>query len=96
MCKIISLSACGSFKDNLSPGTFVIVDQFIDRTFARQKSFFGTGLVAHVGFGQPVCSDLGDILEEGCKKLLIKKPIFVSKIKSKNHYNYNHQCRYSR
>ena len=73
VCKIISLSACGSFKDNLSPGTFVIVDQFIDRTFARQKSFFGTGLVAHVGFGQPVCSDLGDILEEGCKKLLIKK-----------------------
>jgi len=71
--KIISLSACGSFKDNLSPGTFVIVDQFIDRTFARNKSFFGTGLVAHVGFGQPVCSVLGDILEEGCKNLFIKK-----------------------
>ena len=58
--EILSLSACGSFKKDLDPGTFVIVDQFIDRTFARVKSFFGTGLVAHVGFGHPVCSRLGD------------------------------------
>ena len=70
--EILSLSACGSFKEDLDPGTFVIVDQFIDRTFARVKSFFGTGLVAHVGFGHPVCSRLGDALEAGCTGLGIK------------------------
>ncbi|MEE3000721.1 MAG: S-methyl-5'-thioadenosine phosphorylase [Pseudomonadota bacterium] len=70
--EIISLSACGSFKEELDPGTFVIVDQFIDRTFAREKTFFQTGLVAHVGFGHPVCSRLGDVLEAGAKKLGIK------------------------
>ena len=70
--EILSLSACGSFKDELAPGTFVIADQFIDRTFARVKSFFGTGLVAHVGFGHPVCSRLGDAIEEGCKSVGIK------------------------
>ena len=70
--EILSLSACGSFKKDLDPGTFVIVNQFIDRTFARVKSFFGTGLVAHVGFGHPVCSRLGDALEAGCTALDIK------------------------
>jgi 5'-methylthioadenosine phosphorylase len=70
--EILSLSACGSFKEDLDPGTFVIVDQFIDRTFARRKSFFETGMVAHVGFGHPVCSRLGDKLEEGCTNLGIK------------------------
>ena len=70
--EIISLSACGSFKEELDPGTFVIVDQFIDRTFARRKSFFGTGMVAHVGFGHPVCSRLGNVLEEGARDLGIK------------------------
>ena len=70
--EIISLSACGSFKEELDPGTFVIADQFIDRTFAREKSFFGTGLVAHVGFGHPTCGRLGDAIEEGCKTLGIK------------------------
>lgn len=70
--EIISLSACGSFKEELDPGTFVIIDQFIDRTFAREKSFFQTGMVAHVAFGQPVCSRLGDVLEETCKKINIK------------------------
>ena len=64
--EIISLSACGSFKENLEPGTFVIIDQFIDRTFAREKSFFGTGLVAHVAFGHPVCGRLGDSIETSC------------------------------
>src|SRR3546814_4906637 len=58
-----SVSACGSFKEALAPGTFVIVDQFIDRTFMRQKSFFGTGLVAHVSAAHPVCGRLGDALE---------------------------------
>ena len=67
--EIISLSACGSFKEELDPGTFVIIDQFIDRTFARRKSFFGTGMIDHVGFGNPVCSRLGDALEAGAKAL---------------------------
>ncbi|WP_169570165.1 S-methyl-5'-thioadenosine phosphorylase [Sneathiella limimaris] len=61
---ILSVSACGSFEDQLAPGTFVIVDQFIDRTFAREKSFFGNGLVAHVSMAEPVCSRLGDMLEQ--------------------------------
>mgnify|MGYP001559495433 CR=1 FL=1 len=59
---IVSVSACGSLREDLPPGTFVIVDQFIDRTFAREKSFFGPGLVAHVGMGHPVCARLGDAL----------------------------------
>ena len=66
---IISLSACGSFREELPPGCFVIVDQFIDRTFARVKSFFGTGLVGHVAFGDPVCSVLGDKLFEAANEL---------------------------
>lgn len=51
---LISLSACGSLKEELSPGTFVLVNQFVDRTFARDKSFFGNGCVAHVAFAEPV------------------------------------------
>ena len=70
--EIISLSACGSFREELDPGTFVIADQFIDRTFAREKSFFGTGLVAHVGLGHPVCSRLGAIIADAAKDLGLK------------------------
>jgi 5'-methylthioadenosine phosphorylase len=51
---LVSLSACGSFKEELPPGTFVLVDQFVDRTFARASSFFGTGCVAHVSMAHPV------------------------------------------
>ena len=51
---ILSLSACGSLREDLPPGHFVVVDQFIDRTFAREKSFFGEGLVAHVSMAHPV------------------------------------------
>jgi 5'-methylthioadenosine phosphorylase len=51
---VISLSAVGSLKEELPPGTFVVVDQFVDRTYARDKSFFGTGLVGHVPFAHPV------------------------------------------
>jgi 5'-methylthioadenosine phosphorylase len=64
---VISVSACGSFKEHLPPGTFVIVDQFIDRTFMRQKSFFSTGMVAHVSCAHPVCHRLGDALEAAAK-----------------------------
>ncbi|MBK5105077.1 MAG: S-methyl-5'-thioadenosine phosphorylase, partial [Burkholderiales bacterium] len=60
---VISASAVGSLREHLHPGMFVIVDQFIDRTFARTKSFFGTGMVAHVSMARPVCSRLGDHLE---------------------------------
>jgi 5'-methylthioadenosine phosphorylase len=56
---VLSLSAVGGLRADLPPGTFVVVDQFIDRTFARAKSFFGTGLVAHVSMAHPVCSRLG-------------------------------------
>jgi 5'-methylthioadenosine phosphorylase len=56
---LISLSAVGSFRENLPPGSFVLADQFIDRTFARNKSFFGTGCVAHVSMAHPVCGRLG-------------------------------------
>jgi 5'-methylthioadenosine phosphorylase len=51
---LVSLSACGSFKENLPPGTFVLVDQFVDRTYKRESSFFGKGCVAHVSMARPV------------------------------------------
>jgi 5'-methylthioadenosine phosphorylase len=57
---LVSISACGSFREELPPGTFVIVDQFIDRTFARPKSFFGPGCVAHVSLAEPVSPRLAD------------------------------------
>ena len=69
---VISVSAVGSLREDLSPGTFVIVDQFIDRTFAREKSFFGTGLVAHVSMAHPVCDRLGNHLETAARESGIK------------------------
>ncbi|ADL54658.1 S-methyl-5'-thioadenosine phosphorylase [Gallionella capsiferriformans] len=68
---IISVSAVGSLREDLPPGTFVIVDQFIDRTFAREKSFFGTGLVAHISMAHPVCNRLGDHLFAAAESLNI-------------------------
>lgn len=69
---VISVSAVGSFRDHMAPGDFVIVDQFIDRTFARDKSFFGTGCVAHVSVAHPTCARLGDAVAEAAKSLGIK------------------------
>jgi 5'-methylthioadenosine phosphorylase len=66
---VLSLSAVGSLKEELPPGHFVIVDQFIDRSFAREKSFFGDGCVAHVTVADPVCARLGDALEASCRRL---------------------------
>src|SRR5579859_3474243 len=66
---VISLSAVGSLKEGLPPGHFIIVDQFIDRSFAREKSFFGEGIVAHVSMAHPVCSRLGDALEGAARGL---------------------------
>jgi len=68
---IVSVSAVGSLHESLSPGTFVIVDQFIDRTFAREKSFFGAGLVAHVSMAHPVCQRLGDHLYSSAQQINI-------------------------
>ncbi|WP_108816409.1 S-methyl-5'-thioadenosine phosphorylase [Loktanella sp. Alg231-35] len=64
---IISVSACGSFREEMAPGDFVIVDQFIDRTFAREKSFFGTGCVAHVSVAHPTCARLSDACETAAR-----------------------------
>jgi 5'-methylthioadenosine phosphorylase len=66
---VVSLSAVGSLREGLPPGHFVIVDQFIDRSFARRKSFFGTGCVAHVSVAHPVCPRLGDALEAAARGL---------------------------
>jgi 5'-methylthioadenosine phosphorylase len=66
---LISLSAVGSLREELPPGHFVIVDDFIDRSFAREKSFFGTGCVAHVSVAHPVCARLGDALQEAATEL---------------------------
>ena len=66
---ILSLSAVGSLKEELPPGQFVIVDDFIDRSFAREKSFFGTGCVAHVSMAHPVCTRLGDALEAASQQI---------------------------
>jgi 5'-methylthioadenosine phosphorylase len=60
--EILSVSAVGSMREDLSPGDFVVIDQFFDRTMGRQASFFGTGLVAHVMFADPVCKELGDLI----------------------------------
>lgn len=60
---LISVSACGSLREDLPPGSFVLVDQFVDRTFARTKTFFETGCVAHVSMADPVCARLHNALE---------------------------------
>jgi 5'-methylthioadenosine phosphorylase len=65
---ILSFSAVGSLREDLPPGSFVIVDQFIDRTFAREKSFFGEGLAAHVAIANPTCARLGNALEQAAAK----------------------------
>ena len=69
---IISVSAVGSLKENLEPGKFVIVDQFIDRTFSRHKTFFDEEIVAHVSMAKPTSPGLSDCCEDVLKKLKIK------------------------
>ena len=65
---ILSISAVGSLKQELSPGTFVVVDQYIDRTFARDKSFFGHGVAAHVSVAHPVCPRLAGLAAEAARE----------------------------
>ena len=69
---ILSVSACGSLREDLVPGDFVLVDQFIDRTYLRDKSFFGKGCVAHVSLAHPTCNKFSDIILKIGKKLNIK------------------------
>ncbi len=68
---ILSISACGSFREELPPGTFVLVDQFVDRTRQRAKSFFGNGIVAHVAFAEPTCSRLSTLVAGAAEALAI-------------------------
>ncbi len=98
--EIISVSAVGSLRENLPPGTFVVVDQFIDRTFARTKSFFETGCVAHVSMAEPVCRRLGDHLmtagdelglsiKRGGTYVVMEGPQFSSKAESNLYRQWN-------
>ncbi|MDP3338775.1 S-methyl-5'-thioadenosine phosphorylase [Frigidibacter sp.] len=91
---IISVSACGSFREEMAPGDFVVVDQFIDRTFAREKSFFGTGCVGHVSVAHPVCPrlsaaclaagrDLGLRMHDGGTYLAMEGPQFSTLAESR-------------
>src|SRR5216684_2901511 len=66
---IVSLSAVGSLRADFAPGDFVVVDQFVDRTFARPRSFFGAGCVAHVSMAHPVCGRIGDALVAAAPEL---------------------------
>ena len=68
---ILSISAVGSLKEDLNPGTFVVVDQFIDRTFSRIKTFFDEEIVAHVSMAKPTSKGLGECCEAALKKLNI-------------------------
>ena len=91
---VISVSACGSFREEMAPGDFVVVDQFIDRTFAREKSFFGQGCVAHVSVAHPTCprlsaacltaaKDQGITVHNGGTYLAMEGPQFSSLAESK-------------
>ena len=64
--RILSVSAVGSLKEEHKPTDFVIPDQFIDRTYARVSTFFGDGIVAHVGFGDPVCATVASVFKKAC------------------------------
>jgi 5'-methylthioadenosine phosphorylase len=70
---VISVSACGSLREDYAPGDFVIVDQFIDRTFARDKSFFGAGCVAHVSMAHPTCPRLGAACAEAASGVRVHR-----------------------
>jgi 5'-methylthioadenosine phosphorylase len=91
---ILAISAVGSLQEHLKPGMFVIVDQFIDRTFARKKTFFDVGCVAHVSLADPVCQRLGDHIQQASQKaaievqrggtyLVMEGPQFSTKAESK-------------
>jgi 5'-methylthioadenosine phosphorylase len=64
---VIAVSACGSFREAMRPGDFVVLDQYVDRTFGREKSFFGAGCVAHVSLAHPTCARLGAACAEAAR-----------------------------
>lgn len=68
---LVSISACGSFRDQMAPRDFVLVDQFIDRTFAREKTFFDECVVAHVSVAYPTCGGLSDLISEASKDMAL-------------------------
>ena len=70
--RILSLSAVGSLKEEHDPLTFVIPDQFFDRTHGRVSTFFGDGLVAHVSFADPICPQLADVAKNACESAGVK------------------------
>ncbi|MEO0386642.1 MAG: S-methyl-5'-thioadenosine phosphorylase, partial [Pseudomonadota bacterium] len=89
---VVSISACGSLREDMAPGDFVVVDQFIDRTFAREKSFFGTGCVGHVPLAHPTCprvsgavaaAALGITLHRGGTYLAMEGPQFSTLAESR-------------
>ena len=91
---IVALSAVGSLREDMEPGDFVVIDQYIDRTFAREKSFFGSGCVAHVGFSHPTCAHLsahvasaaraaGARVHEGATYLAMEGPQFSTLAESR-------------
>ncbi len=69
---ILSISACGSLQEAYAPGDFVMVDQFVDRTFARDRSFFSAGMVAHVSMADPICSRLSQLAGDAAQKAGVK------------------------
>lgn len=69
---IVSISACGSFRDEYAPKDFVLVDQFIDRTISRKKTFFDEGIVAHVSVAHPTCGGLGEVVTKAAVGLPMK------------------------
>ena len=91
--QIISISACGSLREDVKPRDFLIPDQIFDRTKSRPSTFFGEGIVAHVGFAEPFCSVMRDVIHEGVKELgishhfggtyvCIEGPMFSTKAES--------------
>jgi 5'-methylthioadenosine phosphorylase len=93
---VLAFSAVGSLRDDLAPGAFVIVDQYLDRTFARENSFFGSGLVGHVAMAHPVCGRLGDLAEAAGREagvscvrggtcIVIEGPQFSTRAESQHH-----------
>ncbi len=97
---VVSLSAVGSLKEELPPGHFVVIDQFIDRSFAREKSFFDTGCVAHVSMANPLCLRVGTVLHEeglalglpisrGGTYLVMEGPQFSTRAESKLYRSWN-------
>lgn len=91
---VVAVSAVGSLREDFRPGDFVVVDQYVDRTFARDKSFFGSGCVAHVGFAHPVCPrlsaacaqaarDTGVTVHEGATYVAMEGPQFSTLAESR-------------